>query len=49
MVFFLVIIIHSPYQWFPTFLVSWTLLTIWLKAVDPLAKTSQDPGLGHVA
>jgi len=28
-------------QWFPTFSVSWTLLTIWLKAVDPFNKTSQ--------
>jgi len=30
----------SSRQWFPTFLVSWTLLTIWLKAVDPLNKIS---------
>jgi len=26
-------------QWFPTFSLSWTLLTILLKAVDPLEKT----------
>jgi len=27
--------------WFPNFSASWTLLTISLKAVDPLNKTSQ--------
>jgi len=27
-------------QWFPTFLVSWTLLTIWPKAMDPPNKTN---------
>jgi len=29
---------HHLAQWFPTFLASWTLLMIWLKAVDPLMK-----------
>jgi len=27
-------------QWFPTFSVSWPLLTKWMKAVDPLSKTN---------
>jgi len=32
---------YSLLQWFPTFSVSWTLLTFWLKAVDPLIKPNQ--------
>jgi len=40
---------YSLGQCFPTFLVSWTLLTIWLEAVDPLNKTSKNPAQGHAA
>ena len=35
-----VIILVCVDKGFPTFLVSWTLLTIWLKAVDSFNKSS---------